>query len=146
MSTYSFPSSPESVSDEDNHPKARPWWEAPPKPPKRGRRQGRVRRTARVKEVDSFVHNPDPDEAALSDDEAISRHLDILEKLEAKEIAAEEKKERAAESARSRSVWDRAEKRLQDYVLQHRRTSTTAEKRPRVAAASASAPPPPPME
>ena len=77
------------MSNEDNHPKARPWWEALQKPPKRGRRQGRGRRTARVKEVGPFIHNPDPDEVrrrteSLSDDVATSRRLAILEKEEKK--------------------------------------------------------------
>ena len=93
MSTLSLPSSPEPVSDEDNHPNRRHWWEeAEEEPPRRGRRQRRGRCTAPVYSEGPFIHNPDPDEVkkiANRSDNAIRRRLAILEK---KELAAEEKK------------------------------------------------------
>jgi hypothetical protein len=63
MSPYSPFSSPDEVSDEDNHLERRHWWErAPEEPPRR-----RGRRTATDSDTPDecdghFVHNPDPDE------------------------------------------------------------------------------------
>ena len=119
MSTLSLPSSPESVSDEDNHPNRRHWWEeAEEEPPRRGRRQRRGRCTAPVESESPFVHNPDPDEVkkiANRSDNAICHRLAILEKKEKKELAAEEKK--AAREWRAPNHWDRAMKRLREDNL-----------------------------
>ena len=102
MSTYSLPSSPESVSDEDNHPNRRDWWEAPEepeeKPPKR------VRRRRQPWASGPFVHNPDADEVKIanrSDKERLQR-LAILEKKEKKELAADEEREEEKAVARER--------------------------------------------
>ena len=115
MSTLSLPSSPESISDEDNHPNRRHWWEEEEEPPRRGRRQRRGRCTAPVESESPFVHNPDPDEVkkiANRFDNAIRRCLAILEK---KELAAEKKAVREWRPVPKH--WDRATKRLPEDNL-----------------------------
>ena len=151
MSTYSLPSSPESVSDEDNHPNRRGWWEAPEepeeKPPKR------VRRRRQPWASGPFVHNPDPDEVkkiANRSDKELQRLLAILEK-EKKELAADEEREENKAAARERrarlKLREREDKRIRDDNL---RALSNREMADRAAdwkaAAPASALPAPSME
>jgi len=155
MSTYSLPSSPEPVSDEDNHPNRRDWWEAPEpeeKPPKR------VRRGRQPWASGPFVHNPDPADAvkiANRPDKELQRRLAILEKKENKELAADEEREEEKEVARERRARLKLQKRVDKRnrednlrALSNREMADRAAdwKPAASASASASALPAPPME
>ena len=107
MATYSpFSSSSDKVSDEDNHPERLHWWErAPEEPPRKRERRGR--RTAPDYDSDSpyqsdgtFIHNPDPYEVnriANLSAAAIERYWAKQERLEAAELAREERRAAARE-------------------------------------------------
>ena len=155
MSTYSLPSSPESVSDEDNHPNRRYWWEAPEepeeKPPKR------VRRRRQPWASGPFVHNPDPDEVkkiANRCNKKRQRVLAILENKEKKELDADEEREEEKAAARERRARlkprEREDKRIREDNLRalsnREMADRAADWRAAAAAASASALPAPPME
>ena len=149
MSTYSLPSSPESVSDEDNHPNRRGWWEAPEEPeeksPKRQRRQPWA--------SGPFVHNPDADEVKIANrsDKEREQRLAILEKKEVKELAAEEEREEEKAVARerrdTRKRREREHKRIRDDNLRALSNREMADRAAEwKAAVPASALPAPPKE
>ena len=113
MSKLSLPSSPESVSDEDNQPKAWAWWD--PKieaealgidPSAKGKRKAKRNGKAKV-ESTSWVHNPDPDRVDNRSEEELNRLLNRLEKLEEKELAREEE---AREKREEKALWRRIKK------------------------------------
>ena len=152
MSTYSLPSSPKSVSDEDNHPNRRDWLEAPEEPDEKPPKRVRWRRQPWAS--GPFVHNPDADEVKIanrSDKERLQRRLAILENKEKKELAADEEREEEKVVARERRARlkrrEREENRIREDNL---RASSNREMADRAADWRASAPasalPAPPME
>ena len=81
MSTHSLPSSPESVSDEDNHPKARPWYEPSGWTPEElGIVPSPKRKRRALWASTAWVHHPDP----VRIDRAANRSEKREEEAEAK--------------------------------------------------------------
>ena len=107
MSKLSLPSSPESVSDEDNHPKARPWWEPEITAEALGIDPSAKRKRKAKVESTSWVHNPDPARVDNRSEEELNRLLNRLEKLEKKELAREEE---AREKREEKALWRRIKK------------------------------------
>ena len=113
MSKLSLPSSPESVSDEDNHPKARPWWEPDITAEELGidpsakRKRKRKRKAKVLHESAYFFHRPDPNRVDNRSEEEMNRLLDRLEKAEEKELAREAE---AREKAEEKALWRRIRK------------------------------------
>ena len=104
-----------SVSDEDNQPKARPWWEPEITaealgidPSAKRKRKAKQKRKAKVlHESAYFFHRPDPDRVDNRSDEEKNRLLNLLEKAEEKELAREEE---ATEKAEEKALWRRIKK------------------------------------
>lgn len=107
MSKLSLPSSPESVSDEDNQPKARPWWEPEWEPEALGIDPSakRKRKAKVLHESAYFFHRPDPDRVDNRSDEEMN--LSDEEKAEEKELA---RWEEAREKAEEKALWRRIKK------------------------------------
>jgi hypothetical protein len=93
MSSYSLPSSPESVSDEDNHPKARPWYEPDWTPEEMGLVP---------------VESPERERSPSTDPKTKNRLLKKEERLEKKELEKEKKKEEEREEKAHRARIKRA--------------------------------------
>ena len=103
-SPYSLPSSPESVSDEDNHPKARPWYESEWTPEELGIVP--VEPTKRKRErwaSTAWVHHPDP---ALVD-RAANRTEAEKNRRRKKEKRQEKREEMMEERREERAMWRR---------------------------------------
>ena len=109
MSKLSLPSSPESVSDEDNQPKDRPWWEPEWEPEALGIDPSakRKRKAKVLHESAYFFHRPDPNRVDNRSEEEMNRLLDRLEKAEEKELAREAE---AREKAEEKALWRRIRK------------------------------------
>ena len=101
MSTYSIPSSTESVSDEDNQLKARSWYEPEWTPeelgiesPKRKRRE-----MPEIWATTPWVHHPDPARVGRANNRSVeekNRRLKKDKKAEKREEEAEARREEEA--------------------------------------------------
>jgi len=108
MSTYSLPSSPESVSDEDNHPKARPWYESEWTPEELGIVP--VEPTKRKRErwaSTAWVHHPDPALVDRAANRAANRTEAEKNRRRKKEKRQEKREEMMEERREERAMWRR---------------------------------------
>ena len=95
MSSYSLPSSPE-FSDEDNHPNARPWYEADWTPEETGIVPVESRKRERPPSP-PFIHHPDPVRVERLENLSPAKKNRRLKKqmrLEKKEMEAEALRDR----------------------------------------------------
>ena len=112
-STYSIPSSPESVSDEDNHPKARPWYEPEWTPEQLGIVPKAPKRKCKDQYVSTaWVHHPDPDRVDRVEHRSVdeqNRRLKKQLRAEKKEEEAEARREEKATWRRIKMAWEKAD-------------------------------------